>query len=225
MKEKILIVDDEYKIREMITMILEHRGYEVVAASNGHEAIILAQSEHPDLILMDVMMPIMNGFDALKKIRNFTACPVIMLTAKGEDEDQVTGLEGGADDYIIKPFTPMVLSARIAAQLRRAGNDFGQSDPQKMIFGDLVIDQKLLEVTLNGEPIELKRKEFDLLVYMARNHGIALSVDQILEKVWGYDYLGTENTVYSHMNRLRKKLDTYEKVIKTVRGYGYKFEV
>lgn len=220
----ILIVDDEPKLLEMIRMILENRDYKVLEASNGEEGVIMAKVMAPDLILMDVMMPVMDGFTACERIREFSKCPIIMLTAKGEDYDQVNGLQKGADDYVVKPFTPMVLAARIEAVLRRAGQ-MGTDDEDRIVYGDLIIDIKARDVILGGQKIAFNKKEFDLLVYMARNYGISLSRDQILEKVWGYDYLGSESTVDTHINRIRNKLSGCEQYLITVRGYGYKFEV
>ena len=218
--KKILIVDDELRLREMISMILKNRGYQVIEGSNGAEAVTLTKTESPDLILLDVMMPIMNGFSACETIRNFYEGPILMLTAKGEDVDQVIGLEKGADDYIIKPFTPMVLAARVQAALRRGHHH----ETDTLSVGHVSIDLKGRDVTVCNEHIALNRKEFDLLVYLAENRCISLSRDQILENVWGYDYLGSDSTVDSHINRLRNKLGVCEGYIKTVRGYGYRFE-
>lgn len=221
----VLIVDDEPRLLEMIRMVLENRDYQVLEASNGEQAILMTRTMEPDLILMDVMMPVMDGFTAVTKIREFTNTPIIMLTAKGEDYDQVNGLERGADDYVVKPFTPMVLVARIESVLRRfkGGN---QSDKEEsMAYGKVIIDIKGRTVLVSGEHSDLSKKEFDLLVYLAQNYDISLSRDQILERVWGYDYLGSESTVDSHVNRLRNKLKECGKYLKTIRGYGYKFEV
>lgn len=222
----ILIVDDEPRLLEMIRMVLENRKYQVLEAKNGEEAVLLTRTMEPDLILLDVMMPVMDGFTACQRIREFSKCPIIMLTAKGEDYDQVNGLTYGADDYVIKPFTPMVLVARIEAVLRRfqSTEKSGKQD-EALILGGLMIDQKGRSVVVSGKNIDLSRKEFDLLAYMAQNYDISLSRDQLLENVWGYDYLGSESTVDSHVNRLRNKLESCGRYLKTVRGYGYKFEV
>ncbi len=220
-KARILVVDDDKRLREMLRMILENRGYEVTEAENGREAVTAVRTAEPDLILMDVMMPVMDGLAAVERIRQFSECPTIMLTAKGEDYDQVNGFEAGADDYIIKPFTPMVLAARVAARLK--GNTSEKSSQNQ--FGKLNINREGRDVSVDGLRIELNRKEFDLLVFMVENSSISLSRDQILEKVWGYDYLGSESTVDTHINRLRKKLAESSHYIQTVRGYGYKFEV
>ena len=220
-KATILIVDDEPRMREMIRMILENRNYGAVEAANGMEAITKARSEAIDLILMDVMMPVMNGYDSCNRIRKSSSVPIIMLTAKGEDYDQVDGFDSGADDYIIKPFAPMVLVARIEAALRRS--EATKVDP--MTPSIFEVDDRAREIRIKGSAIELNRKEYDLLKYLVDNRGMSLSRNQILEKVWGYDYLGTDSTVDTHMNRLRKKLGTYSGCIVTIRGYGYKFEV
>ncbi len=225
-KITILIVDDDPRLLEMIRMILENRRYQVIEATNGEEAITMTKVMEPDLILLDVMMPLMDGFTACKRIRDFSPCPIIMLTAKGEEYDQVAGLENGADDYIIKPFTPMVLAARIEAVLRRGNIDERTSrDENRLVFGEIIIDIKGRSLILHGQRMDLKRKEFDLLMYLAVNHGISLSRDQILEKVWGYDYLGSDSTVDTHINRLRKQLGKYGDYLQTVHGYGYRFEV
>lgn len=220
-KRTVLIVDDEARLREMLHMILENRHYKVLEATNGQEAINIARDLSPDLILMDVMMPIMDGLISCKKIREFSKCPIIMLTAKGEDYDQVNGFESGVDDYIIKPFTPMVLVARVEAALRRTV----PLENQRLNLGLLMIDPKGRDVFIEGKKIEVNRKEYELLVYLSQNINISLSRDQILEKVWGYDYLGSESTVDTHINRIRKKLGICESYIKTIRGYGYKLEV
>lgn len=219
---KILLVDDDARLREMVRMVLENRGYVVEEATNGMEAVKAVEASAPDLILMDVMMPIMNGFEACEAIRKISTCPVIMLTAKGEDYDQVTGFGLGADDYVIKPFTPMVLAARIEAVLRRYGTAEAENEEEQLSFGGIEIDLAGHSAKVNGQAIELKKKEFELLVYMMKNRDISLSRTQLLENVWGYDYLGSDSTVDSHINRLRNQLGGASQYIKTVRGYGYK---
>ena len=219
--KKILIVDDEAKLRAMLRMILENRLYEVVESSNGYEAIAETSRSAPDLILMDVMMPVMDGLDSCKAIRRFSACPIIMLTAKGQDYDQVFGLESGADDYIVKPFNTAVLMARVEAALRRVKG----VELSIVSVGEVTIDTEAHSVTLVGKNMDFSRKEYDLLLYFCQNHEITLSRSQILENVWGYDYIGTESTVDTHVNRLRKKLGNYDRYLKTIRGFGYRFEV
>lgn len=220
-RNRILVVDDESKLRAMLRMILENRGYEVLEAADGREAVIQAMNAKPDLVILDVMMPVMDGIDCCREIRQFSDCPIIMLTAKGEDYDQVSGLESGADDYVVKPFSTSVLIARVEAALRRSAGIATST----LIAGAVTIDTQSREVRLNGEPVELNRKEFDLFYYLCENRDMVLSRTQILENVWGYDYLGSESTVDTHMNRLRKKLGEYGSMVKTVRGVGYRFEV
>lgn len=220
-KKKILVVDDEQKIRMMLRLVLENRGYEVEEAANGLVALNMISRVKPDLIIMDVMMPVMDGLTSCKKISERYDCPIIMLTAKGEDYDQVNGLESGADDYVIKPFTPMVLVARIEALFRR----LNVSEERKLTLGRILIDLTGRVAKVDDNEIPLNKKEFDLLYYLGKNQKIALSRDQILESVWGYDYLGSDSTVDTHINRLRNKLAGASHYIKTNRGYGYTFEV
>lgn len=217
----ILIVDDEIRIREMLSLMLKNRGYNVFEASNGEEALKAFKAVSPDMVILDVMMPLMDGLACLKEIRSKSDCPVLMLTAKGEDYNQIEGLHNGADDYIIKPFTPMVLAARIEVLFRRSK----ENTETKSTFGELRIDEKARMVYVKNSVAELNKKEFDLLTALTSNENYSLSRNQLLEKVWGYDYLGSDSTVDTHINRLRVKLDECGKYIKTVRGYGYKFEV
>ena len=217
----ILIVDDEDRIRQMLKLMLENRGYNVFEASNGIEALKAFTAIAPDMVILDVMMPQMDGFECLREIRKKSDCPVLMLTAKGEDYDQIEGLEGGADDYMIKPFSPMGLSTRIEVLFRRSADNLAK----KEVFGKLRIDEDARMVYTGTYPVILNRKEFDLIKTLADNDKISLSRDQLLEKVWGYDYLGSDSTVDTHINRLRTKLGECGQYIKTIRGYGYKFEV
>lgn len=218
---RILVVDDEISIRKLLRVVLENRGFKVEEAENGEAALKLFSVSTFDLTILDVMMPGIDGFECCRRIRELCDCPILMLTAKGEDYDQVHGLEYGADDYIIKPFTPTVLVARVQALLRRST----MTGVGRSVFGDLMIDPDAREVTVSGESIYLSRKEYDLLAYLMENDNILLSRDQILETVWGYDYLGSPNTVDTHVNRLRNKLGPCGAYITTLRGSGYKFEV
>lgn len=217
---KILAVDDDNRIRLLLTTILEARGYTVVTAENGREGLDVFKKEKPHLVILDIMMPVVDGFTAAGEIRKISDCPVLMLTAKGEEYDQVEGFETGADDYVVKPFTPMVLIARIEALLRRS---YGADDGKKQ-FGMLSLSPEGREVFVAGQPVNLSRKEYDLLLYLVENHHISLSRDQLLEAVWGYDYLGSDNTVDTHINRLRNKLSSASEYIVTLRGFGYKFD-
>ena len=218
-QKRILVVDDESRIRDLLRIVLESRGYGVAEAQNGTDALQQVKMSEPDMVILDVMMPVMDGLTCCKAIRKVTACPILMLTAKGEDYDQVQGFEAGADDYVIKPFTPMVLEARVQALLRRSGKIVQTN------YGRLKIDRDAREARIDDAAISTNRKEFDLLCYLADNENISLSRDQILEKVWGYDYLGTSSTVDAHINRLRSKLGPCSTYIVTLRGYGYRFEV
>lgn len=220
-RKEILVADDEPRMRDLLRVILESRGFTVTEAENGPAALKKFSVSVPDLVILDVMMPGMDGFECCKQMRAISDCPILMLTAKGEDYDQVEGLESGADDYIIKPFIPMVLTARVQALLRRSAAGANK----RGIFGGIEIDTDAREVKANGEIVPLSRKEFDLLIYFTENINISLSRDQILESVWGYDYLGSSNTVDTHINRLRSKLGACGSYISTLRGYGYRFEV
>lgn len=218
---RILVVDDEVSIRKLLRVVLENRGFNVEEAENGEAALKLFSVSTFDLTILDVMMPGIDGFECCRRIRELCDCPILMLTAKGEDYDQVHGLEYGADDYIIKPFSPTVLVARVQALLRRSI----KLCVSRSVFGDLMIDPDAREVTVSGARIYLSRKEYDLLAYLMENDNILLSRDQILETVWGYDYLGSSSTVDTHVNRLRNKLGACGVYITTLRGSGYKFEV
>jgi DNA-binding response OmpR family regulator len=219
--KRILVVDDEPSIRDLLRVILESRGFKVIEAGNGLEALHVFETYQPDMVILDVMMPQMDGMECCRRLRAITDSPILMLTAKGEDYDQVSGLDCGADDYVIKPFTPMVLVARMEALLRRSDKE----SRARTVFGGMRIDVNGREVFVDEERLTLSRKEYDLLKYLADNYNISLSRDQILESVWGYDYLGSSNTVDTHINRLRNKLGRCGGYIATLRGYGYKFEV
>ena len=218
---KILVVDDDNRIRLLLNSILETRGYQVLLAQNGEQGLALFQTSSPDLVILDIMMPRMDGLTCAKEIRKLSNAPILMLTAKGEEYDEVDGFDSGADDYVVKPFTPMVLIARIEALLRRVSG----GNKSKKTMGKLLLNSDAREAVVDGEPLNLSRKEYDLLLYLADNQHISLSRDQILEAVWGYDYLGSENTVDTHINRLRNKLKSASTYIVTMRGFGYKFEV
>lgn len=220
-KKRILVADDEPRIRDLLRVVLESRGFEIAEAENGEATLKTFASFLPDLVILDVMMPGVDGFECCRKLRLLSDCPILMLTAKGEDYDQVEGLERGADDYIVKPFTPMVLAARVQALLRRSMRDA----KLQRAFGGLVIEYEAREAFVDGESLSLSRKEYDLLLYLLESHNISLSREQILETVWGYDYLGSSSTVDTHINRLRTKLGRCGVYIVTLRGYGYRFEV
>lgn len=225
---KILIVDDESNIVDILKANLERDGYETIAAYDGHTALQMGLNESPDLILLDCMLPGLDGFDVCRKLRLHTSVPIIMLTAKSEEIDKVLGLELGADDYITKPFSVREVMARVKAQLRRINyTEFEQGESNRqLVFGDLVIDQEAYEVTLGGEVINLTLREFELLRFLAQYAGQVFSREMLLEKVWGYEYYGDVRTVDVTVRRTREKLepdqDNYRYIL-TKRGVGYYF--
>lgn len=221
---RILIVDDEPRIRQMIREYLEHEGFSCTEATDGSAALAQLAATSFDLVLLDIMMPFVDGMTCLREIRaRKITTPVIMLTARGEEYDRVAGLEGGADDYIVKPFSPREMVARVKAVLGRTLPK-GQTDSESFVFGDLVIDTASHSVKIAGEEISLTPKEFDLLVFLAHNKGIALSREKILQKVWNYDYYGEDRTVDTHIKMLRSHLGAHREDIVTVWGVGYKFD-
>ena len=221
---KILIVDDEPRIRELIEEHLEHEGYQCTQASDGAAALAAVAAGGIDLVILDVMMPFMDGMTCLKEMRlRVMDVPVIILTARGEEYDKLEGLGAGADDYVVKPFSPRELVARVRAVLARTMRRDGQG-AESFVFGGLAIDTASHTVTIDGEAVALTPKEFDLLVFLAANKGIALSREKILQQVWNYDYFGEDRTVDTHVKMLRSHLGKYRDFITTVWGVGYKFE-
>ena len=221
-KIKILVVDDEERMQKLLSDFLKMKDYEVLLAGNGEEAIDLFFKEKSiALIILDVMMPKMDGWTALKTIREHSKVPVIMLTARSEENDELKGFDYGADEYISKPFSPKVLVARVEALLRRSG----VQKEELLEVGGIVIDEAAHSVTVDGKPIELSFKEYELLQYFVENKGIALSREKILNNVWNYDYFGDARTIDTHVKKLRAKLMDKGDYIKTVWGMGYKFEV
>lgn len=219
---KILIADDEARLRKIIKDFLSTKGYLVLEAGDGEEALELFASEkNIDLIILDVMMPKADGWEVLKEIRRLSAVPVLMLTARGEERDELTGFKLGADEYVSKPFSPKVLVARIEALLKRSS--FIQTGEHT--FGKITINEEAHTVKVCGNTVELSFKEFELLKFFAENQGIALSRDRILNNVWDFDYFGDERTVDTHVKKLRSKLGACGDYIKTIRGLGYKFEI
>lgn len=219
--QKILIVDDEAKIIEVLKEYAEAENYEVDGAENGYDAIEKCKNNNYDLIIMDVMMPKLDGFSAVKEIRAFSSVPVIMLSARGEEDDKIRGFDLGVDDYVVKPFSPKEVMARIGAVLKR-GVKKSESDTLK--FEGLIIDMTGRNVYVDGEPAMLTPKEYELLFYMAKNHGVALSREKLLQDVWGFDFFGDDRTVDTHVKMLRANLKQYRKFIVTLRGMGYKFD-
>lgn len=225
-EEKILVVDDEEHILELIKFNLENNGYKVILASNGIDAVKQAKAEAPQLILLDLMLPGMDGYDVCKEIRrdnNISNIPIIMITAKGEELDKILGLELGADDYITKPFSIRELLARVKAVLRRTTTQYTD---KSYSFGNLTIDFSKHEVIKNDVRIDLTLKEFELLEILIKNKGRVMTRDFLLDKIWGYDYIGETRTVDVHIRHLRQKVeddDKNPKYIETIRGIGYRF--
>lgn len=226
---KILVVDDEHNIVDILKVNLEREGYTVVAAYDGLQAIEMAESQKPDLILLDCMLPKLDGFDVCKKLRHKTNVPILMLTAKSEEIDKVLGLELGADDYITKPFSVREVLARVKAQLRRITfNENAQEDTTKIIsYGELEIDKDKYEIRRSGQIIELTLREFELVLFLIKNKGQVFSREALLEKVWGYEYFGDIRTVDVTVRRTREKLEpdqqNYQYLL-TKRGVGYYFD-
>lgn len=222
-KLKVLVVDDEARMRKLVKDFLVRKDYIVVEAANGEEAIdIFIQNNGFDLIILDVMMPVMDGWEVCREIRKISKVPIIMLTAKSEESDELLGFELGVDEYITKPFSPRILVARVDAILRRT-NKLSQGDV--ITVGGIEINKAAHIVKVQGEPVELSFKEFELLNYFVENKGIALSRENILNNVWNYDYFGDARTIDTHVKKLRSKLGDCGKYIITIWGMGYKFEV
>lgn len=217
---KILICDDETLIREVIKEYLLAEKYEILEAANGEEAVLTVKKENIDLIIMDIMMPKMDGYQAIKEIKKIQDVPFIVLSARSEEFDKLIGFDIGIDDYVTKPFSPKELVARVKAVLKRT-----QTDILLMQYETLVLNDSAHEVTIDGEIVLLTPKEYDLLKYLMQNKNIALSRETILSNIWGYDFYGDERTVDTHIKTLRNNLGKYRDVIKTVRGMGYKFEI
>ena len=221
-KIKILVVDDEARMRKLVKDFLSIKGYQVLEAGDGEEAVdLFFQQKDIALILLDVMMPKMDGWEVVKTIRKYSQVPIIMLTARGEESDELQGFNLGVDEYISKPFSPKILVARVEAILRRSN---GGSQDVIDVCG-IHIDKTAHQVSVDGKPVDLSYKEFELMTYFAENQGIALSREKILNNVWNYDYFGDARTIDTHVKKLRSKLGEKGEYIKTIWGMGYKFEV
>ena len=222
---KILVVDDEEKIREVIREYAEFEGHTVVEAKDGMEAVNICKNEDFDVIVMDIMMPKLDGFSAYKEIRKMKDIPVLMLSARGEEYDKLFGFEIGIDDYVVKPFSPKEVMARLNVIVRR-NVKVKQEKPikQKYQFGGLEIDIIGRNVYVDGEKVEMTPKEYDLLFYLVQNQNIALSREKLLQEVWGFDFFGDDRTVDTHIKMIRNSIGIYRDYIVTLRGVGYKFE-
>ena len=222
-KIKILVVDDESRMRKLVKDFLTKSGYEVLEAGDGEEALdLFFKDKEIALIILDVMMPKMDGWQVCREVRQYSKVPIIMLTAKSDERDELLGFDLGVDEYISKPFSPKILVARVEAILRRTG----QVDAENVLeAGGIRIDKAAHQATLDGEPMELSYKEFELLTYFLENQGIALSREKILNNVWNYDYFGEARTIDTHVKKLRSKMGKKGEYIKTIWGMGYKFEV
>ena len=223
MNNYILVVDDESRMRKLIKDFLAAKGYSILEAEDGEKALQVFEenSEKISLILLDVMMPKLDGWSVLRQIRQSSKVPIIMLTARGEEQDELFGFELGVDEYISKPFSPKILVARVEAILKRTQGNTKEIKKS----GGIEIDKEGRTVTVDGKMLELSLREYELLVYLVENENIALSRDKILNNVWNYDYYGDSRTIDSHIKKIRHKLGKKGKYIKTIRGVGYKFEV
>lgn len=225
---KILIVDDEEMIRKLIRKYAEFEGHEVSEAVDGMDAVIKIKNGSFDLVVMDIMMPELDGFSASREIRKFSSVPIIMLSARGEEYDKINGFEIGIDDYVVKPFSPKELMLRINAIIKRSAKKEEEAQPKNQVVsmanGGLVADITARIVYVDGERVDMSPKEYELFFYMLKNKNIALSRDKLLQDVWGYDFFGDDRTLDTHIKILRKSLGPYSDFIVTIRGMGYRFE-
>ena len=221
---KILVVDDEFRIRQIIRKYAEFEGYEVDEATDGMEAIRICRQKEFDLIIMDVMMPELDGFSACREIRKFRDTPIIMLSARGEEYDKIHGFELGSDDYVVKPFSPKELMLRVGAVIKRSGKNDDAQKNDVFTYKGLEVNFSARTVTIDGKRAEMTPKEYDLFFYMVRNKGLALTRESLISEVWGYDFFGDERTLDTHIKLLRKSLGEYSNCIVTLRGVGYRFE-
>lgn len=224
---KILVADDDRNICELLRLYLEKEGYSVVLANDGEEAMLRFSAENPDLILLDVMMPKLDGWQVCREIRKKSDCPIIMITAKGETFDKVLGLELGADDYVVKPFDSKEIVARIKAVMRRTGKSSSENNIKEVSYDKLVVNMTKYELKVDGRVVDTPPKELELLFHLASNTNRVYTRDQLLDEVWGFEYYGDSRTVDVHIKRLREKLEGVSDkwALKTVWGVGYKFEL
>ena len=224
---KILVADDDKNICELLKLYLEKENYEAIVANDGEEALRLFELETPDLILLDVMMPKLDGWQVCREVRKRSECPIIMITAKGETFDKVLGLELGADDYVVKPFEPKEIIARIKAVMRRTGKISAEQNVKEVVYDKLSVNMMKYELKVDGKVIDTPPKELELLFHLASNPNRVYTRDQLLDEVWGFEYYGDSRTVDVHVKRLREKLEGVSEKwnLKTVWGVGYKFEL
>ena len=224
---KVLVADDDKNICELLRLYLEKEGYTVVIANDGEEAVTRFALESPDIVLLDVMMPKLDGWQVCRELRKRSDCPIIMITAKGETFDKVLGLELGSDDYVVKPFDTKEIIARIKAVLRRTGKSSSENDPKEVSYDKLVVNMTKYELKVDGRIVDTPPKELELLFHLASNPNRVYTRDQLLDEVWGFEYYGDSRTVDVHIKRLREKLEGVSDkwTLKTVWGVGYKFEV
>lgn len=222
---KILVVDDEEKIRELIKKYALYEGHTVVEAGDGMEAVELCKKQDFDIIILDIMMPELDGFSACREIRKYKKTPVLMLSARGEEYDKIHGFELGIDDYVVKPFSPKELMMRVHAILKRSNGDNEEMKGKVVRYEGLTVDFSGRRVLIDEKKVDLSPKEYDLLFYLVKNRGIALTRDKLINDVWGYDFYGDDRTLDTHIKLLRKSLGDYNKFIVTLRGVGYRFEV
>ena len=220
----LLIVDDEARIRSLIAKYAAFEGYETEEAADGMQAVEMSRKKHYDLIIMDVMMPALDGFSAVREIRRNSNVPVIMLSARGEEYDRIHGFELGVDDYVVKPFSPKELMMRVGAVLKRSGASGDKQEEEIVTLGDLTVNFTARRVSVQGQELDLSPKEYELLFYMVRNRGIALSREKLISEVWGYDFFGDDRTLDTHIKLLRRQLGPCADKITTLRGVGYRFE-
>ena len=227
---RLLIVDDEEAIRKLVKKYAEFGGHEAVEAADGMEAVVLCKNESFDAVIMDIMMPELDGFSACREIRKTSDVPILLLSARGEEYDKINGFEFGADDYVVKPFSPRELMLRVEAILKRvsigAKEEITTNEPKSDVYtyGDLTVDFTARIVTIGGEVISLSPKEYDLLFYFVRNRNIALSREKLICDVWGYDFYGSDRTLDTHVKLLRKSIGKYSECVVTLRGMGYRFD-
>ena len=221
---KLLIVDDEERIRKLIAKYALFEGYEVAEAENGMQAVEMARKDPGDLVILDIMMPELDGFSAAREIRKVSDVPIIFLSARGEEYDKIHGFELGVDDYVVKPFSPRELMMRVGAVLRRSRSTSADASHECVRMGGMTVDFTARQVSIDGTALDLSPKEYDLLFFMVRNRGIALTRDRLISEVWGFDFFGDDRTLDTHIKLLRKQLGDYARYITTLRGVGYRFE-